>query len=301
MPIVFGGLLISVLLLAQVLGLIALHKTSLPLVRGLLGGWAEQGGFRKWFLRAIGVTALAHAIEHVVHRVRQAIARAAVANLHPVTRYFQDLRALAHFTYAELGAFGNSIADSIGLLIHHKIPSLIHRVTNPIDARARAALNAARRSISLIHSLDHRLSRLLHGIDRLVRDSVIPRVRAAEHAIAGVITRDLPALRRREAALEREVYGDLRARIGRIERALGLGVFAALVYKILAKVAPWLFCRNVNTVGRAVCGLNPNQLNALLGVLLGVLAVEDIRTLARFAESIENEFAQEVKRLTSAF
>ena len=72
MPIVFGGVLISFLVLFGVLGLIALHRASLPLVRGLFGGWAEQRGFRRWFLRAIGLDALANAIAWVVHRVRQA-------------------------------------------------------------------------------------------------------------------------------------------------------------------------------------------------------------------------------------
>src|SRR5438876_4739136 len=115
------------------------------------------------------------------------------------------------------------------------------------------------------------LTRWLHDTARHVRDSDIPRLRPAERSIARVITRDIPALRRRERALEREVYGDLRARIGRIERALGLGIFAAVVYKILVKVAPWLFCRNVNKVGRAVCGLNPDTLNSLLALTLGTL------------------------------
>src|SRR5437879_5314937 len=81
MPIVFGGALISFLVLFGVLGLIALHRASLPLVRGLFGGWAEQRGFRRWFLRAIGLDALANAIAWVGHRVRQTVANAAAANL----------------------------------------------------------------------------------------------------------------------------------------------------------------------------------------------------------------------------
>src|SRR5260370_34719273 len=103
MPLVFPGLLISVLLLLGVLGLISLHRTSLPLVRGLLGGWAEQKGFRKWFLRAIGVNALVNAIAWVVHRVRQAVANAAAANMDAATLWLRDLSGVAHFTYKELG------------------------------------------------------------------------------------------------------------------------------------------------------------------------------------------------------
>ena len=300
MPIVFGGVLISFLVLFGVLGLIALHRASLPLVRGLFGGWAEQRGFRRWFLRAIGLDALANAIAWVVHRVRQAVANAAAANLDAVTLWLRGLTGVAHYTYKELGDGWDHVADSIGALVHHTVPTLIHKITAPIDARARAALHTAYRSISLIRELDHRMARLLHGIDRLLRDTVIPRIRSTERSLGHVITRDIPALRRREAALEREVYGDLRARLGRIEKALGLGVLAAVVYKVLARVAPWLFCRNVNKVGRAVCGLNPETLNSLLALALGTLVITDLRSLVQAAEAIEGEITGEIKNILNA-
>src|SRR5205809_138230 len=190
-----------------------------------------------------------------------------------------------------------------------RLPALSHRDDVAAPARARLATSArlmvearcpkAARSRTF-RELDHRMARLLHGIDRLLRGTIIPRIRRAERSLAHVITRDIPALRRRERALEREVYGDLRARIGRIEKALGLGIFAAIVYKILAKVAPWLFCRNVNKVGRAVCGLNPDTLNSLLALTLGTLVITDLRSLVQAAEAIEGEITGEIKSILNA-
>src|SRR5205807_7583776 len=131
MPIVFGGVLISFLVLFGVLGLIALHRASLPLVRGLFGGWAEQRGFRRWFLRAIGLDALANAIAWVVHRVRQAVANAAAANLDAVTLWLRGLSGVAHYTYKELGDGWTHYADSWSLFRHHTLPRVVHTAVAP--------------------------------------------------------------------------------------------------------------------------------------------------------------------------
>jgi len=283
MPVVFGGLLVSILLLLSVFGLLALHRTSLPLVRGLLGGWAEQKGFRKWFLRAIGVEALANAIEWVVHRVRQAVARAAAANLDAATLYLRDLGAIAHWTYKELGALAPSWADSFGIFRHHTLPRMLKGEIAPTKAVATSAAHTAGRSISLGNATRIRLGRsidrlkkqygllagILLGIDILVRG----RHAKAHHTDH---TRTIPA--------QGKELADHDARIKRIEKALGLGVLATLVYRVLARVAPWLFCRNWKVLGRAVCGMNPDNLAALLTLLLGVFALSDLRRTAQIAE-----------------
>src|SRR5205085_276833 len=145
---------------------------------------------------------------------------------------------------------------------------------------AREAERTAHRSISLIHAaerdftrgidrLGHRLEafvlRQVHGIDRLIRDHALPRLRVVEHDVAVTIPAEL---------------GRVDARLKRLEKLIGLGVIGALVFRILAKVAPWIFCRNVKKVANTVCGLNPNELNTLLGLLAGAFAIADIGTLA---------------------
>lgn len=313
MPVVFGGLLISFLVLVGVIGLISLHRASLPLVRGLLGGWAEQRGFRRWFLRAIGFVALTNAIAWVVHRVRQAVANAAAANLDAVTLYLRDLGVLAHYTYKEIGDGWAHYAQSWALFRHHTFPKSLRAATIPAEVGARRAGQLAGRSISLGNATRIRLGRsidrlkketgllagILLGIDILVKGShahrhhtdhtrVLPKA-ASDAAHAGSLADRLA-----------DDLADAKARLKRIEKALGLGVLAGLVYKVLARVAPWLFCRNVKKLGNVACGLSPSTMSALEALLLGTLAIASLEELARFTIAIEEEVASEVKSLLSA-
>ncbi len=299
MPFVAGGLLISLLLLLQVFGLLTLHKTSLPLVRGLLGGWAEQKGFRRWFLRAIGVVALGNAIEWVVHRVRQAVARAALVNLDAVTLYLRDLGVIAHYTYKELGDLAPSWADSFAIFRHRTVPHAIDKKVIPVKAQAAHAGTLAGRSISLGNATRIRLGR---SIDRLKKQYGL---------LAGILLGIDILVKGRHAARHHSDHADTLpqqgkaiadqgARIKRIEKALGLGVLATLVYKVLARVAPWLFCRNVKKLGQVACELNPATMNTLLGLLLGAYAIGNLEQMARFAVSIEEEVARDVKDILGA-
>jgi hypothetical protein len=313
MPLVFPSLLVSILLLLSVFGLLSLHRTSLPLVRGLLGGWAEQKGFRKWFLRAIGVIALGNAIAWVVHRVRQAVARAAAANLDAATLWLRDLGIVAHYTYKELGDGWAHYADTWALFRHRTFPHAVKTAVAPATHGAIAAGRLAGRSISLGNATRIRLGRsidrlkkhygllagILLGIDILVKGRHA-RTHHTDH------TRVLPRTAR-EAARAKSLadrltdeLAEARARIKRIEKALGLGVLAGLIYKVLARVAPWLFCRNVKKLGNVACGINPNTMNALTALLLGTMAISNLETLARFAAAVEDEVAREVKDLLGA-
>lgn len=305
-------LMVPFLILLAALTSLALHQTENQWLRPLLESLAHPRGsfIKKLALRSAGL--LVSGVLYVEKHVRAALSHFAAAGLATITTFLHGLTHLWNGMASEIGAIADDVADALGYLRHHTIPHLIHAATAPIARVAHDAYADARRSISLIRDLRHDFTRgidrlehgikawvltRIHGIDRLLREGVLPRIRTVERRIGNVITRDLPALRRREAALEREVYGDLRARIGRIEKALGLGVFAAVVYRILAKVAPWLFCRNVNKLGRVVCGLDQNTMNALVATLLGTLALRDLETIARFGAAIEREVADEVKRL----
>jgi hypothetical protein len=313
MPLVAGGLLISILLLLQVFGLLALHKTSLPLVRGLLGSMAEQKGFRKWFFHAIGLTALVNSIAWVVQRVRQSIANAVLPNLGVTTLWLQSYGNIAHWTYKELGDGWANYAQSWALFRHKTFPHALKAAVLPATVGARHAGQLAGRSISLGNATRIRLGRsidrlkketgllagILLGIDILVKGShahrhhtdhtrVLPKA-ASDAAHAGSLAGRLA-----------EELADAKARLKAIEKAVGLGIIAAAIYKVLARVAPWLFCRNVKKLGNVACGINPDILNTLTALLLGTLAIEDLDQLARFTLEVEKGVADEVKRLLNA-
>jgi hypothetical protein len=313
MPLVAGGLLISILLLLQVFGLLALHKTSLPLVRGLLGSIAEQKGFRKWFFHAIGLNALVNSIAWVVQRVRQSIANAVLPNLGVTTRWLQSYGNIAHWTYKEIGDGWAHYAQSWALFRHQTFPHALKAATLPATVGARHAGQLAGRSISLGNATRIRLGRsidrlkketgllagILLGIDILVKGSHAHRHHTDHtvtlpHAAAGAA---------RAGALAGSLADEVartKSRLKAIEKALGLGIIAAAIYKVLARVAPWLFCRNVKKLGNVACGINPDILNTLTALLLGTLAIEDLDQLARFTLEVEKGVADEVKRLLNA-
>jgi hypothetical protein len=313
MPEILLRLLTPFLTVLTTFGLLILHRTALPLVRGLLGGFAEQKGFRKWFFHAIGLTALANAVGWVVHRVRQAVGRAAYANMDAVTLYLRDLGVLAHWTYKEIGDGWAHYADSWALFRHGTFPHAVKVATAPAVIGARHAGILAGRSISLGNATRIRLGRsidrlkketgllagILLGIDILVKGShahghhldhtrVLPKA-ASDAAHAGSLAGRLA-----------EELADAKARLKAIEKAVGLGIIAGAIYKVLARVAPWLFCRNVKKLGNVACGINPSMMTALEALLLGTLAIGNLEELARFTVAIEEEVAKEVKSLLSA-
>jgi hypothetical protein len=298
MPLIFGAEIAWVAMISAV-GAYMLYRTETMWLRPLVQALQHPHGawWKRVVLKAAG--AVAAATLYVEHKVRLALSHYASGSLHLLTRWFNSLASSWHFLVKEFGEITTDVAHTLGVLIHHTIPHMIRAAVRPVERLAHQAYSHALAAERFAHALE---KRLLRGIDRLahrLEHVVLPRLRAAERAIAGVITRDLPALRRRERALEGELR-DQSARLKRIEKALGLGILAGLVYKVLARVAPWLFCRNVNKVGKLVCGMNPDTLTSLTALLLGTLAIRDLETLARYAASVEEDVAGEVKNLLGA-
>src|SRR5205085_4484102 len=246
------------------------------------------------------LAAVAIALRSILQLVRSVLSHWAAVHLPPLTRWMHGLHTWANLLPTTALSIAEDTVHALSVLRHQTIPRLIHAAVAPVRDLAREAERTAHRSISLIHAaerdftrgidrLGHRLEafvlRQVHGIDRLIREHVLPRLRVVEHDVAVTIPAEL---------------GRVDARLKRLEKLIGLGVIGALVFRILAKVAPWIFCRNVKKVANTVCGLNPNELNTLLGLLAGAFAIADIRTLARLAESIEDEVVHEVRSLLNA-
>jgi hypothetical protein len=313
-PLVVAGLGVSLLLLMSAFGYLTLHQTAVSLVRAIFGGWADKKGFRKWFFKAIGLNALAKALDYCLARVRSAISHMAAVHLPHITAFFNGMKQLQHETYRELGAIAHDAATGYDWIVRHTLPGQIAKRTIPIKAQATAAGAAAAgalagqkadrritfKGIDKLRKEMGLLAGIVLGIDVLVKRGTgakrhhfdhthtIPNT-AAGAAAAGALAE----------SLAKEV-AKTKSRLRQIEKALGLGVFAALVYRILARVAPWLFCRNVKKLGNLACGLRPDTMTALTTLLLGTLAISNLETLARFTVAIEEEVTSEVKDLLGA-
>lgn len=82
----------------------------------------------------------------------------------------------------------------------------------------------------------------------------------------------------------------IRGRLGRLERLAKPAAFAALVAAALARLgAGWIRCTNTRRAGKALCGLDPDLLEALLGGVLLVSGGMSIRAFALGMEQIGDE------------
>ena len=275
-------LLIPFALFMAAVGVLAVHHSADMWMTPLLNRLARPHG--NWLKRLAfaPLAAVAIALRSILQLVRSVLSHWAAVHLPPLTRWMHGLHTWANLIPTTALSIADDTLHALSVLRHQTIPRLIHAAVAPVRDLAREAERTAHRSISLIHAAERDFTR---GIDRLIREHVLPRLRVVEHDVAVTIPAEL---------------GRVEARLKRLEKLIGLGVIGALVFRILAKVAPWIFCRNVKKVANTVCGLNPNELNTLLGLLAGAFAIADIRTLARLAESIEDEVVHEVRSLLNA-
>lgn len=274
MPIVIAPLLVGFAVLATGFVLLSMHHTMQAWLRPFIDELAHpRGNFIKKVAYA-QLSLITRAVGRIEHRVGSAISHAAASRMVHLAKWIGGLVAFVLVVPRELERLGDTIADAMARLVSHTIPRAIHRETKPIDARAKAAQKSANRSISLTQRNTKRLlknisalagtvalTKLLaqKGIDILRNERVVPRIKANEKAIDTVRGRDIPSIK---------------TRLKRIEKALALGLIAGIVLRTLARVAPWLFCRNVKKVGNTLCALNSDVLDDLL--LITTVAVGSI-------------------------
>jgi len=252
-------------------------------VRPILKSLAHPRGNPLLTLTAAPVTGIAKALLWVERQVASVLSGFAYASLGVMSGWLVGLAHVAQVTYREHGALATDTLEALGILRHRTLPRVAKAAAAPALDRARVADRTARRSISLtrreaserrrsidrLRKLVGPLAAIVLGIDVLVR-----RQHAARHHADH--TRTLP---RHGKELARH-----RSRLRRLEKALAGVLGGLIVYRVLARIAPWLFCRNWKVLGRAVCGMRPDSLANLLSLLLGAWALSDLRRTARIAE-----------------
>lgn len=204
---------------------------------------------------------------------------------------FHDAIKLAVWTYRETLHLAEETAHGFNVLVNHTIPNTVGNAAGRLRAQLEAIIANARH---LEHNIVKGLRRDLTATDHaLAREATKARqeIEAVEHT-AGVT---LP----HEIAHEiGEVRGwtakQLRAllrRISRLEALLGLGALTGVVLGIIARELPWIRCRNVGKVGKALCGLPVQQLEKELGkALLGLTAIFGTVSLLELAEEYQRLF-----------
>jgi hypothetical protein len=266
--------------------LYGMHQASTVWLRSLIQNLPGGSSFLRAFNRSPVVSLIEKGTSWLFHRVRKDVGDALVARLAPLAHWLSALGSREELLLDAVAGVADDTAHALSWLRRHTVPLLIRVAVAPVHALAQEASRTAHRAIGLAHKaerdfaigidrLDHRLTahftRVFHGIDEFIHAHVLPRVRAVERAIAVTIPRRLWRIEHR---------------LGRIEKALGLGLLSALVFRVLARVAPWIFCRNVKKLGNRVCGLRPGFLNFLLGAGAAMFAFAELCRLIELVATV---------------
>jgi hypothetical protein len=125
-------------------------------------------------------------------------------------------------------------------------------------------------------------------------------VKVIEHDVAHVITHDLPYAGAAAKAAEDRAISTYKW-LAKHRSVFLTGVFTGAVAWALTRLGGgWIRCANWRKFGKAICRMPSSAFDALLAALLAVIVLENIRTIAEFAEAVTEEFARDIARLVGA-
>jgi hypothetical protein len=257
-------------------GLLALCGYLLAV--GMRKGYAETlGAFIRW---------LAHQAAYTIHvwrlsfkpigwlekplltvdkQIRNAFSSLELRAEHAASWCFSTAGIILDWTGREIAGLAHDVLGFGRRVVVAEIPKSVRAAEKSALARLRGIDQLIDRLEAQVKAA---LKRLQVGIDRVthIATKTIP------HALSGVAGR--------VGALERQGKRTV-GRLNRVERLLTGAAFAALVWTALSRLGlRWLRCGNVRKAGKAICGMSPSTLEALLADAFELGVVLD---LCRFA------------------
>lgn len=150
-------------------------------------------------------------------------------------------------------------------------PRRIIEIIRPnVKANVKPALEAAARAEHRAEAAQREAARLRQQVNELSRAVLRPN--------AGIVVGLPPRVGLGERDIER-----IKAGLRKVSKYGSLAFFLALLLKALEKAGlNWIRCRNVKQFGKALCGLSPNILNALLGASALIVGTVSIVQFAEF-------------------
>ena len=215
------------------------------------------------------------------------------------------IESLAHFIYNQLGV-GIIHMEHLTSWFFQNLAQLAREIAEAFEALARLVEHAVIALIvvhlpkwtrTLLRTLGHQVWQLWHRVHALERRlehaattvgvgtyHVITRIErgslrgyeALRHAITVAIPREVAGLEREVAEISGWTRKNLLRRIRRLEWLAAGGLASAIALKMIARVAPWVRCSNVNRAGRLLCRMPVQLFEELIAGALDVLVVTDL-------------------------
>jgi hypothetical protein len=248
-----------------------------------------QGSFWKVAaLKAVG--AIVGAAAYVFRAVGHAISQAAAHGTARVAHYFGGITVWLTQHAIIAGDFAEATALGFERLVAHTIPHVVARAVAVPLHELKVGLRHTERDLEL-------LRRYARGIDRLVRDTIIPDIRRLAHAIDITLPRALGKVRARVGHAERAFANPSARWVKAIWKRGWILVGAGLMLKFLVRKFPYLFCRNSTNALKQVCGMDNLLLDALLLETTAIVGAISVVQFAKDLQEVEDEAVSLMRRL----
>jgi hypothetical protein len=268
-----------------VAALLAFKVAYDPLIAGLL---RRRHGFAGWVAN-LAQAPIRDVAETVYNSVESKLSLEAAHHLRPVTKWIRTYASREATVIGALAAVATATAGALERGFGVTLPREIGKATRPIDRRARRALKGAI-AAGLAGAA---LRKWIHGE---VYGNIRPQLRHLAHAADVTLPRELGRIRARERTLEHDLAHPSSRWLRRVAGAMFGLVGAAWLIRSLARRFPWLFCRNVKTAGKRLCGLDAKLFESLLSDVLAISGTISIVAFARELRPFVDEFGTLIVR-----
>lgn len=289
-----GGLFVGLLAVCAALVLLGLSQAH-----SAVHGTQKSEGFWQWLSTGGAIRDL---LGLGIKAGRWIVSRFAASQLGMLTRFFKGLGTLTLGTFGIQAWFAEQVVTAIERVMHRGDPRARHKAAQAAHRASvahRAATNANSHARSVGHSLDHYKTRTNAHVHHLT------------HATTVALPRDIARVKHRERWAEKQLW-KVRDRVIGLENgaiktfewlrdhpgSAAVGAFTGAIAAVLSWPAVRaLRCNEFgNLFNKRGCGLW-GDLDALLGLLALGLAIENLDTLVKEAQTLEEGVTVALKEM----
>lgn len=213
---------------------------------------------------------------------------------------WHGLTAMFEATLEMISRSAEETATTVAHVATVTVPRAISRATSPITHRLTTLqARVAHLAVAIPWLVNHRVNWLhrwaLHELD-VLRRGIDRTTTRLGHRISTEVGRVTSRVKSAEQRIT--THG---LRIGRLEKALAAGAFAAAVAASLGRLGlGWTRCNRVGKAGRAVCGMDADLLDELLEATVLLTGTFGLVQFAREVQGITDEASAAVRWLVQA-
>lgn len=281
------ALLVSIPFLVIVTAFVVLGMAATSRATGsAFASWLSGAGKVAQLVGGIGVSlslSLARWITHSIGAEWKDLERLAVTWLAGLAQWADQVILGALLWPYELSKFAYWLLDvylpRLFKTIPHAAAQVVHAVTTRVVRVERTIVKLPKLSRATAKAL------VTAALGAIVLP-FLPQLhwlRNHFHALTAVLPRALPIP-------SVPAIPNLRKRLAKLERVLAVGIGVAAVARALSRLGGgWIRCNKVGRLGRAMCGLDSNLLDALLLDAIAIFSVVSVVEFAKELRTVEDE------------